>query len=85
MTFKQTYTQAQNKTIIITPTEGKKLYIWKSIINGDNSGKLEFIPSALIVKQGGGSNPNNSEGAIDEGLSLTCEAQTTIIILYDEI
>jgi len=90
MTFRQTYTQAQEDTVIITPSSGKKIFIWSIIIETENNAILDFLTSEILVyeKPNAGKIINHNvckEGAINEVLSLTCGANTTIKILYDEV
>ncbi len=88
MTFKQFYATSQTNLSIIIPSSGKRIYVWNIIIHTETSVSLEFLISNLILSNQDGTRiPNEEvrEGAIDESLSLTCGANTTTIILYDEI
>ena len=89
-TLIQTYGSQQTDATILTPASGKKLYLWQVICDFAGGLALEFITSAITVtdQPGGGQigimNPDKT-GAVDEVLSLSCGAGTTVKILYDEI
>jgi hypothetical protein len=85
-----TYETAQTDLAIITPSSGKKVYLWQVVLTAEDGVELNFLTSVLqvakIEKNGsvGIMNPDKN-GAIDEVLSLTCGANATVKILYDEI
>lgn len=85
-----TYETAQTDLSIITPSSGKKIYLWQVVLTAEDGVELNFLTSVLqvakIEKNGsiGIMNPDKN-GAIDEVLSLTCGANATVKILYDEI
>ena len=90
-TFINTYTSAQTSLDIITPSSGKKIYLWQVVLSAENGAELKFEDSNQVVTkvtgigQSGIMNPN-VEGSADEPLSLTCGADTTTVrILYDEV
>lgn len=89
MNFIATYETAQSDLAIVTPSSGKKLYLWQLILSADNGAELDFLTSEVLVakidKGSIGFSNLDKTGAIDEVLSLTCGANTTVKILYDEI
>jgi hypothetical protein len=89
MIFKQVYTNSQTDLAIITPASGKKIYVWEAVIESESSGEVEFLTSVIKVVSTDSSSRNkvgvHKEGAVDEVLSLTCGANTTVRILYEEI
>jgi hypothetical protein len=90
--FIKNYTEAQDKEAIITPTTGKKLVVWKMIVETANEkgATVEFQTSdkKLIDFSSAGKRVFYGQtvyvGAEDEDLTLTCGANTNVIIQYDE-
>lgn len=90
MTFRQNYAESQSDLTILTPSEGKKLYIWHITLESDNTSSLSFVSSGnIIVNLLGsgaiGANNLNKIGNTDEAIKITCGTNTTINILYDEV
>lgn len=90
MIFYQTYAESQNEVAIVTPSSNKKIYIWQVIIETATNASCAFLTSAkeiLILANAGSTGAMNVDkvGATDEAISLTCGANTTIKILYDEV
>ena len=90
MTFKQIYTEVQINTEMISPSSGKSLFIWQIIMEASGEALVEFAPSGIDVAQLNGagsigiSNPD-CEGQIGESLTISCPANTTVKVLYDEV
>lgn len=94
MIYKNTFGTEQTDTTIITPSGGKKVYVTKTIIEG-GAATIEFLTSdidvsgaasnAVIQSTGKLINMPDIEGAIDEVLSVSCDASTTITVLYEEL
>jgi hypothetical protein len=93
MIFIQTISEDKTDFTIITPSSGKAIYFWQIVLDAsgnDTGATLNFLTSAIQVAKvdGKGSvgimNPDK-QGAIDEVLSITCGADTSVKILYDEV
>lgn len=83
-----TYGSPQIDTVILTPGNGDYLYIWNIVIESDGDYELKFSTSGSVIKGTGGimgATGVNKQGVVDESLLLTCAANTTIRILFDEV
>lgn len=90
MIFRNVYSQSQSDLTIITPSSGQKLYIWQVVIESEGTVTVEFLTSNKIVAEllaAGKMGVSNMDklGEAGEVLSLTCAANTTITVLYDEV
>ena len=90
MTFNQTYTEEQIQTQMIVPASGMSIYVWQIILESEGEAIVEFRPSGIKVAElenGGklGASNSNITEAPDEPLTITCVANTTVRVLYDEI
>ena len=86
MIYKNTFGTEQIDTTIITSSSGKKIYIWKSIFEGVAT--LNFLTSEIVMYQNVEAHLRydpHLEGAADEVLSLSCDAGTTVTVLYEEL
>jgi len=75
MIFRQTYGTQQTDTTIITPASGKKIIVWKAMLNAGSNATFEFLTSAIEVasiKGAGGYRQSNNgiEGATDEEIKI---------------
>lgn len=85
-----TYGTAQTDTVILTPGTGDYLFIWNVIVEApaDGAYEIKFPTSGLVIEGIGGTKGSygvNKSGNDDESLELTCAANTTVRILFDEI
>lgn len=90
MFISQTYNSAQENATIITPSSGKAIYVWQTSIHTTGMSSAKFLISdkeieSLGYKSGWGPQLVDVQGAVDEVLSITCPANTTVKIFYEEV
>jgi hypothetical protein len=83
-----TFDTAQVDTDILTPSGNDYLFIWNVIVESEGEYDLKFPTSGSVIKGVGGimgATGINKQGLDDEPLQLTCAANTTVRILFDEV
>lgn len=84
----QTFTTSQTNVDIISPPGGDYLFIWSAIIEATGAYELKFPVSGSIIKGSGGAlgiMGVNKQGLPSETVQITCDANTTIRVMFDEI
>jgi hypothetical protein len=93
VTIKEVYAGAQTDTVVASPSTNKSLIIWGAIAETSAIGttELKFATSGdkLLESEGGTQTVKTTnlgmEGAVNEDITITCPAGTTVIILFDEL
>ena len=91
VTKKIVYETSQTDTVLMSPASSKSIFVWRGILKTTESGDtiVKFATSGDIIISGiKGNRANNNinmEGAVDEEVLITCPANTTVILLVDEI
>ena len=86
--FYETFGTAQSEVDIITPTNGDYIFVWMICIESDGYYKLYFPTAGLLIEGNGGITGSANVckyGADDEPVKLTCDANTTVRVLYHEV
>jgi hypothetical protein len=84
----ETFTTAQVDTSIITPSNNDYVFIWSIIVEAEGAYTISFPTSGLIIEGIGGVTGAvgiNKQGEDNEDVKITCDANTTIRIMFDEV
>lgn len=89
ITIREEYTTAQTDTVLDTPSSSKRFVIWGAILKSpEGIAEVKFTNSGDIIISGAGdigSSNIGGEGEVGESISITCPANTTIALMYDEL
>jgi hypothetical protein len=86
--FYETFSDAQTETTIITPSSGDYLFVWMLCVESDGYYKMYFPTAGTLIEGNGGITGMANickYGADDEVVKLTCDANTTVRVLYHEV
>ena len=95
VTVKEVFTDAQVDTIIATPKNDQAFVVWNCIIRSSNTENVtpptvvKFAGGQVIkeITGRGGTGASNffKEGDLNESITITCPANTTVIMFLDEV
>lgn len=92
VTFKETYGTAQTDTVVLSPASPKQIVVWgaKLETTEDGTAEIKFATSGDIILSRsltGSTKATNMflEGATDEDIIVTCPANTTVTVFFDEL
>ena len=83
-----TYGVPQVNTTLIDPSHGDYIFIWSVVIEADGAYDVHFLSSGDIIKGVGGimgAVGINKAGLVDEIVQITCDGNTTVRIMFDEV
>jgi hypothetical protein len=83
-----TYGVPQVNTTLIDPSSNNYVYIWSLVIEADGAYDIHFLSSGDIIKGNGGimgAVGINKQGLVDEIVQITCDGNTTVRIMFDEV
>jgi len=90
-TKKLVYETSQTDAVLLSVSSSKSLFVWNCWLENTEDGltfiKYETSEDTVLEFDGigGGIHQVNLFGAIDENIIITCPANTTVVVLFDEI
>jgi len=92
VTVKEVYGTSQTDTVLHSPASSKSMYIWNCVLENTENGTttVKFATSGNVIAELIGIGVQgmvgiNMEGAVDEDITISCPANTTVVTLTDDL
>lgn len=82
------FATAQVDTVLVDVNSGDYVYVWSLVIEADSYYEVKFSGGTKVITGVGGITGAvalNKQGPVGEDLIITCDANTTVRILFDEV